>query len=172
MISSSNFVSRVSTTFSNDDISVVFVSWNPPTMEFRVLLTSPDDLRFSNTLDAIRRSDFLSSLVLFEGERRSCVRFVSLGVSDDYCSVFGVATLAPTDELGCHGPHIMGVWVHPDYRRRKLGTRLILALISVSLDRYETPPTLVAVTRQSLPFVLSIAQRDPRILVVNPFKGQ
>lgn len=139
-------------------------------MEPLIVVTSPDDLRFSDILNDIRDSDLVNYLIFFDGDRRSSVRFVSLAISDDYRSAFGVATLAPTDELGCYGPHIMGVWIRPDYRRMNLGMRLVLALISTSLDHYASPPTFVAATRDALDFALSVARRDPRLLVVDPFK--
>ncbi|HEU4324486.1 MAG TPA: hypothetical protein VFS21_15195 [Roseiflexaceae bacterium] len=56
----------------------------------------------------------------------------------------GLASLAPTDEEGQGGPHIIAVWVVAELVR-SAGAALLRALVEESQRRYGVAPTLVAV---------------------------
>lgn len=108
----------------------------------------------------------MTAAILFGGDRWLVVACVALAL-DDQDQPIGLATLAPTDELGGGGPHIIGVWVDLARRRQGVGQRLVQALIDESLTRYGAPPTAVAVTPAGLALVRRVQATDPRLIVVD-----
>lgn len=86
-----------------------------------------------------------SVVILFGGERWYRVERVAL-LDDEQGQRVGVATLAPTNELGGGGPHIIGVWVAPPARRQGHGLALLCALSQESQRLYGVEPTIVTAT--------------------------
>lgn len=82
--------------------------------------------------------------MLFGGDRWRCVRDVALALDGQQPS--GIATLAPRDELGGSGAHIIGVWGDPSYRRQRIGMTLLRAQRDRRLTLYHKVPTVVAIT--------------------------
>jgi len=61
---------------------------------------------------------------IFGGARLSCcTEHVAVYDEDDVC--VGIATIAPEGEQGSGMPTIVGVWVHPLYRKQGIGTSLV-----------------------------------------------
>lgn len=74
----------------------------------------------------------VAGAVLFGGDRRACCDEAI--ISCDANRQIGIATISPTGESG-EGPAIVGLWVHPDYRRRGLGLRLLRAAVQRGQER-------------------------------------
>lgn len=114
-----------------------------------IKLTRPDDPAVRDLINRLLAGPtVLMAVTLFGGDRWSCVRDVALAL--DRTQPVGIATLAPTDELGNNGPHIIGVWVDPAYRRQGIGATLLRALRDRSLNRYNKVATVVAITQPGL----------------------
>src|SRR6266699_7042062 len=79
--------------------------------------------------------------ILFEGERWHHVKHVAVALQDSDEPV-GMASLCPHGEFDDpdEGPSIIGVWVHPDYRRAGVGTALVRALAEESQRLYGKKP--------------------------------
>lgn len=130
-------------------------------MDPAIEITSRGDAR----VHALRaRIPPLSAAVLFGGDRWLVVERVAIAL-DDAAMPIGIATLAPTDEVGGDGPHIIGVWVDLAQRRRGVGQRLVQALIDESVARYGAPPAAVAVTPAGLALARRVQTADARLIV-------
>lgn len=134
-------------------------------MTTKIKLTRPDDPAVRDLLNRLFAGPtVLMAATLFGGDRWSCVRDVALAL--DGGQPVGIATLAPTDELGGNGPHIIGVWVDPAYRRQGIGTTLLRALRDRSLNLYNMIPTVVAITAPGLALAQRVAQTHGFLTVV------
>lgn len=124
----------------------------------RIEILTPDAARVRELLDDMRAmpAQLRVQALLFGGDRWACVEVCALALRDQ--QAVGLATLAPTDEVGAGGPQIIGVWVRPDQRRQGLGTALLVALAAEAQRRYGQPATVVCVS----PAGLAAARRAVR----------
>lgn len=109
----------------------------------------------------------LSWVMLLEGDRWRPVECCAVAFSEEENGdPVGIATLAPTNELGNGGPCIIGVWVVPYLRRSGIALRLIAMLARESVARYGSAPSMTAVSPAGRALALS-AQRQGIDLVVH-----
>jgi len=94
--------------------------------------------------EAMRRQSPLALALLFGGDRWQHVAVCAVATAGG--EDVGMASLAPCDEGGQGGPHIIGVWVHPAWRRQGIGTALLTALAEESRHSYHQTATAEAVT--------------------------
>ena len=90
----------------------------------------------------------LAGAILFGGDRWAVAMVCAIAMQGD--ALHGLATLAPTDELGRGGPHVIGVWVARAHRRQGVGSALLRMGIAESRRRYQAPPTAVVCTPSGL----------------------
>lgn len=115
-----------------------------------IVVVDHSDSRLMPFIWQMMESEFTPSFViLFGGDRWSCIEDVALAVVDGD-QIIGIATIAPTDEMGHDGPSIIGCRVHPSHRRQGIGSALVRALVDESLSRYGQAPHMVGVTREGL----------------------
>lgn len=76
----------------------------------------------------------LAMLTLFGGDRLLCCD-EGLGLFDDQDRMIGMATIAPKGESYKGIPTIVGIWVHPKYRKKGNGKILFEATIRRCLKR-------------------------------------
>lgn len=79
----------------------------------------------------------------FGGDRANVVAYYVVAL--DRGLIIGLGSLAPTDEMGEPGPHIIAVWAEAD-AVASAGAAIIQALVNESVQRYSSAPTLIAVT--------------------------
>jgi GNAT superfamily N-acetyltransferase len=110
----------------------------------KIVLCHPTDPLVESALSLVEEIAQLSWVILFGGDRWSPVEVVAVAMEEE--QPVGMATLAPHDEMGTGGPHIIGVWVCPPMRSQGIGGRLVASLAEESQRRYGQAPTLVTVT--------------------------
>lgn len=115
-----------------------------------------DDTLAQQALHSIARKSQICWVILFSGERWSHVEWVAVARDDK--SIIGLASLAPTNEMGKFGPHIIGVWVGKGYRRQGIATQLVQALGRKSLNEYGIEPIIIAATLDGKHLVESFDQ--------------
>lgn len=108
----------------------------------------PEEEVVTAFLDRLQRDDPLASMMMFSGDRWRHVTACACATVRD--TVVGLATLAPCDELGSGGPHIIGVYVMPDHRRQGWGRTLLTELAEESILLYHKTATVYAVTPAGL----------------------
>ena len=113
---------------------------------FAIRVCAPTDPVSLQALALVEQEAQTTWILLFGGDRWQYVQIVAVATDSDGQSV-GLATLAPTDEMGEGGPQIIGVWVAPAYRRRGIATRLVQVLAAQSTYCYGKPATLMSLTR-------------------------
>lgn len=86
-----------------------------------------------------------SRAVLFGGDRLLCVAHVF--VASIGSQFTGLATLAPSDEMGEDVPSIIALWVRPEYRGSEVGVALLRAAAAESMRQYDRPPRFMALTK-------------------------
>jgi len=114
-----------------------------PSIQIRIV--DPTDPAVAAILDQMAATAPLSLGILFGGDRWRVVTVCAVARVPDGTPV-GLATLAPTDEQGGGGPHLIGAWVAPAVRAQGIATALLGALIAESRARYGAYPTIVPVT--------------------------
>lgn len=77
----------------------------------------------------IMQADMLSFALLFSGDRWSHVTHVAIA-RDEAGTLIGFASLAMHGEDGESTPEIVGVWVHPEHRRKNIGTHLLIRCVN------------------------------------------
>lgn len=135
-----------------------------------IILSSRTDVHVRLLSDLIQQENPLAAGILFAGDRWQHVAHVARAVSDQALSV-GMATLAPCDEMGAGGPHIIGVYVLPAYRRQGIGRRLIAALVAKSQQVYGRGVTAECVTHEGLMTCSGIEGVTVRNLVFGNWVG-
>lgn len=138
-------------------------------IECEIVLCSRDDTQVRLLSDLIQQASPLAAGILFAGDRWQHVAHVARAVSD-HISV-GMATLAPCDEMGAGGPHIIGVYVLPAYRRQGIGRRLIAALVAKSQQEYGRGVTAECVTHEGLMTCSGVEGLTVRNLVFGNWVG-
>ncbi len=103
--------------------------------------------------------------ILFGGDRWACVTNCAVAMLDR--RPIGLATLSPTDECGQGGPHLIGVWVAPQERRRGVGRALVRALAEHARRQCHAAPTVECVTAAGLALAQSAQRSGVPIQVVN-----
>ena len=140
-------------------------------------ILSPADQRVRRFLDSFFDGTFpqlvVAGATLFGGDRIECVEAAAL--LEENGVAIGLATLAPTDEMGLNGPTIIALWTEPEARAlpsyRKLAVALFRALVEESKRRYGAKPRFVPVT-QTEQFVAQQAQEEGVDFIYVPVKGQ
>lgn len=74
-----------------------------------VKIVSPHEAK--PALDMVQAVAVASWVILFQADRWYPVEHVAIAWNEQ--EPIGLATLAPTNEMGEGGPHIIGIWVHP-----------------------------------------------------------
>lgn len=133
--------------------------------EIEIAIHRPDDEMSTRALDAMCAQAMRTKILLFGGDRWRPVEFVAVAQTATGFPV-GLASLSPTDEMGEGGPQIIGVWVTPFYRKRGIGTRLVLVLAAESRRRYDVLPTCVCVTQAGHRAALAAQRQEPQLVVV------
>lgn len=118
-------------------------------MGMEVKIVSPREAK--PALDVVQVVATVSWVILFQADRWYPVEHVAIAYEQE--KPIGLATLAPTDDMGEEGPHIIGIWVHPDHRRQGIGSALLNALCNTSLEVYGVAPSLVPVTHSGAALV-------------------
>jgi hypothetical protein len=134
-------------------------------MDYQIL--DPHDPIVERMLRVMRKNAPQSYQILFMGDSWLHVELVGVYTYTPTSAPFGIASLAPTDELGQGGPHIIGLWINPFVRRRGAGTHLLVILTLESIQRYGVPPTVVAVTTAGLNTAHAAACIDERLIIVD-----
>lgn len=118
-----------------------------------ITIAAPFDSRCTAALHALQDGAWgiggrAAAAILFGGDRWWVVEHAAVALVPDPVGprVVGLATLAPTDEIGAGGPHVIGVFVSPSFRRRGIGAALIAALAHHAVQVYGTTATAVALT--------------------------
>jgi RimJ/RimL family protein N-acetyltransferase len=114
-------------------------------VSFAIRVCAPTDTVALQVLDLVEQEAQTTWIILFGGDRWQYVQLVAVALDGEGQPV-GLASLAPTDEMGEGGPQIIGVWVRPSYRRRGIATRLVQVLAAQSTYCYGKPATLMGVT--------------------------
>jgi hypothetical protein len=83
----------------------------------------------------------------------------------------GLATLAPSNDMGQGGPHIIGVWVRPEQRRNGYCNWMLRLASADSLWRHNVPPQVVAVTSSGLLSVEAACAAGVVLKVVSVVSG-
>jgi GNAT superfamily N-acetyltransferase len=120
-----------------------------------IAILPPPHLLVEAALAQVEQVSPVAWVILFGGDRWYPVEYVALAVEQE--SPVGIATLAPADELDKNGPQIIGIWVHPVQRRRRIATALLTALAEQSLSVYGKQATWVVATREGSLLAASLA---------------
>lgn len=108
----------------------------------------------------------LSFVILFGGDRWQYVEAVAVAQGGDSGEdIIGLASLAPTDEMGEGGPQIIGIWVAIAYRRQGAAMALIDALAVESQARYQQKATIVPATLAGYKLALAALARNLPLFV-------
>ncbi len=118
-----------------------------------IVIVEPGHPLAQQALHLVQNEAMLSWVILFGGDRWHCVEHVAVAMQDN--EPVGMATLSPHDEMSAGGPHVIGIWVHPEYRRQGIATEMLKILVEESQRRYGTVPTVVPVTRVGLHLIES-----------------
>jgi GNAT superfamily N-acetyltransferase len=112
----------------------------------------------------IRDESAFDFVFLFGGERWYLVEKVGVLYQDKV--PVAVASLCPTDEMGQGEPHIIGIYVFKDHRRKGYGEQLTRAMIGQSEIDYGKPPVVDCISQDSY----NVAKRLEHLgLKANPF---
>jgi ribosomal protein S18 acetylase RimI-like enzyme len=131
-----------------------------------VVVLAPTDERVRRLLDTVQA---LSRAILFAWDRWSPVEVVAI-VQVEGQDV-GLSSLAPHGEMRQPGPHIIGLWVNPEYRHLGVALTLLEELSLESQRRYGVAPRVAAVTRGGLAVVLVAQDAGVALEVQNAVTG-
>ncbi len=136
---------------------------------FAIRVCPPADETSQAALSLVEQEAMASWVILFGGDRWHSVQVVAIAL-DEQGQPVGLASLAPTDEMGEGGPQIIGVWVRPSHRRRGIATRLVAVLAALSVYCYGKPATLLGVTRAGASLVRHVEAAGITI-IARPIAG-
>ncbi|HEU4324487.1 MAG TPA: GNAT family N-acetyltransferase [Roseiflexaceae bacterium] len=105
----------------------------------------------------------LSHMLLFSSDDAQGTIYAIAGI---LWEDVGMGLLAQRGEES-PAPHILGIWVRPEYRRRGVGGELLRVLAATSQLRYGTPPIVEPVSPAGVQLV-EAAQRAGVQLVLHP----
>jgi GNAT superfamily N-acetyltransferase len=133
-----------------------------------ITLITPAHDRVAALRAQISQQSPLTLAILFGGDRWQSVEVCGVATQDG--RDVGLASLAPCDECGQPGPHIIGVWIAPESRRGGLGAALLVALAAESQRRYGAVAAADAVSAPGWQCVQA-AQRAGAALVGRDLSG-
>jgi ribosomal protein S18 acetylase RimI-like enzyme len=129
------------------------------------MIRLPHEQPVAQFLDRLQQDDSMSYVVLFGGDRWRHVTTCACATVRG--TMVGLATLAPCNELGGGGPHIIGVYIMPDHRKQGWGRALITALVEESMTEYKTQPTACVIT----PDGMALCRGIDNLIVVDQVGG-
>lgn len=88
----------------------------------------------------------ISRVILFGGEQFFHVSYVCIAWVEG--SPVGIASLSHKDK-----PLLEGIWVKPGFRPQGIATKLLDAVVELSVKEYEEAPSAEAVTAQGWAFL-------------------
>ena len=114
-----------------------------------IIVVDRSDARVAAAKGLVAGMALTTWAVLFDGDRWHYVERVALALDPSGLGTpLGLASLAPSNEMGEGGPNIIGVWVHPAARQKGIGLALVEALATESLARYGKQASMEGVTTQ------------------------
>lgn len=133
-----------------------------------IAITDPNDPHAVVAKKIVENIAIPSWVILFEGERWIHVERVAIALVDED-SIIGIASLSPHGEYNDlnEAPSIIGVWVHPNYRRQGIGSSLVKALAEESMQRYGKAPKIVSATKAGLALVRRAERDNVGVVAVN-----
>lgn len=96
-------------------------------------------------------------LILFGGDRWTCVDYVAYAVKEN--ELIGMATLSLRGEDYSNTPSLVGIWVDPAFRRKGIGTELASLLIEQAKALEVKRITASVITVSGYHFMTKLAEK-------------